>query len=81
MKLDFMLYAAQDSNMENSRLLSKILEIEQTILKGEIPDVDETEDYISGKFDLIIYKFNSEKAFQLLELLTLNSDSLYLKYF
>ena len=66
--------------MENNRLLSKILEIEQTILKGEIPEVDETEDYISGKFDLIIYKFNSEKAFQLLELLTQNSDSLYLKY-
>ena len=66
--------------MENNRLLSKILEIEQTILNGEIPEVEETEDYISGKFDLIIYKFNSEKAFLLLELLTQNSDALYLKY-
>lgn len=66
--------------MENNCLLSKILEIEQTILNGEIPEVDETEDYVSGKFDLIIYKFNSEKAFLLLELLTQKSDALYLKY-
>jgi hypothetical protein len=66
--------------MENNCLLSKLLEIEQTILNGEIPEVDETEDYVSGKFDLIIYKFNSEKAFLLLELLTQKSDALYLKY-
>ena len=66
--------------MNNDKLIIKLLEIERQIQNGQIPDIEETEDYVSGKFDLILYSFNSEKAFILLNLLSQNCESLFSEY-
>ena len=66
--------------MDNDKLIIKLLEIERQIQNGQIPDIEENEDYVSGKFDLMIYRFNSEKAFILLNLLSQNCESLFPEY-